>query len=134
MTYQATVNGDVMTAEKRLLREVDSYLLRHSDVGCKHELLNELMGLVALIRTTINGKTLVVKFNCEAPGFQSESTSFESTSTKLLSNIVENLNVVLNRSSIVITRDSYSSQAATVNDTLSVGIGKLRGRTEQIQQ
>ena len=134
-----------MTTEKGLFREVNSDLLSDGDVRGQHELhlseyidyfeavgniylLNQRVGLGALIRTTVNGMATLIKREVQLERLASDCTGLEAALTKLLGEVVEDLDVVRDVFCAVFRGNSDFAEGLAVDNVLHVVVAQLRSR------
>ena len=124
---------------------MNSNLLSDGDVRGQHELhlseyidyfeavgniylLNERVGLGALIRTTVNGMATFIKREVQLERLASDCTGLEAALTKLLGEVVEDLDVVRDVFCAVFRGNSDFAEGLAVDNVLHVVVAQLRSR------
>ncbi len=97
----------------RIDRITDSYLL------------DEVVGLSALVRATVNRQPALIKLELQAKRVRLDAAILEPTRTELLSNVIQDLDVLGDACSIVLGDDGDVTQRLAVNDTVGITVRQL---------
>ena len=109
-----------MAAQKSLFREVNSNLLCHSNVGSEHELFHQVVCLIAIPRSTIDGHAILIELECQLELFSADGAALETSLTQLSCKIIEDLDVVLNVGSVMLGSDSNTAKRLAIDDVLRI--------------
>jgi hypothetical protein len=118
-----------MTTQKGLLWQMDSDMLSNSDVGQKHELLDELVSIGARILPAVRGQPVVIQLERQTKRVKVESAILETTGPHVLCKALQDFDVMGNVGSVMFGGDDKITKDMTINDFLSVRVGKFGGRS-----
>ena len=88
-------------------------------------LLNNVIGLVLLICTTVNRESVLIQLEGDPKRFTAQETSLRATGAELFREIIEDLNIMLNVNGIVLWCDRHTPKWLAIKNSLSVVISKL---------